>query len=94
MRRRWQPIGVARTPLPVALDLGGIYEQMLRHLAIRSRSGESLILYVERVNRIRCKEIECRKLEGRLDKEVQFHRKVELNAALRIARADAELQQP
>jgi hypothetical protein len=49
---------------------------------------------VERVNRIRCKEIECRKLEGRLDKEVQFHRKVELNAALRIARADAELQQP
>jgi hypothetical protein len=90
----WQPVTVARPPLPVALDLSGLYEQMLRlHMAIRSRPGEMLMSYVERVNRIRSKEIECRRLEARIGREIQFNRKVELNAALRLTRAElAELQ--
>jgi len=92
----WQPLTVARPPLPVALDLSGLYEQMLRcHMAIPSRPGESLIAHVERVNQIRGKEIECRRLEVRLNQEIQFNRQVELNAALRLKRTElAELQQP
>jgi len=92
----WQPVTAARPPLPVTLDLSGLYEQMLRaHMAIRARHGEDLILYVERVDQIRRSEMDCRRLETRLHKEIQFNRKVELNAALRLKRAElAELQQP
>ena len=66
-----------------------------RHMAIRARPGEPLTLYVERVDQIRRRELDCRRLEVRLNREVQFNRKVELNAALRRKRAElAELQQP
>jgi hypothetical protein len=96
----WQPIAAPRLPLPVALDLGGLYEKMLRQhmlaspLALASRAGETLAETVERGNQIRAKRRECQKLETRLRQEMQFNRKVEINAALRQSRAElAELEQ-
>jgi hypothetical protein len=91
----WQPVTVARPPLPVALDLASLYEQMLRrHIPVPSRPGEPLDAQVERVKQIRTKEIECIRLEARLSREVQFNRKVELNASLRLRRTElAQLQQ-
>jgi hypothetical protein len=95
----WQPATAPRQPLPVAVDLGGLYERMLRQhilaspLGLRSRPGEGLATTVERGNSIRLKRRECQKLEVRLKKEIQFNRKVEINAALRQIRAElAELK--
>lgn len=80
----WQFSDVERSELPIALDLAGLYEQMLRRLLpLPPRTGESLKAQVERLGQIRSKENECRKMEARLNKEKQFNRKVELNAQLR-----------
>ncbi len=90
----WQSIAAPRLPLPVALDLGGLYEQMLRQhmlaspLALASRAGETLAQTVERGNQIRAKHRECQTLEMKLKKEIQFNRKVEINAALRQSRVE------
>jgi hypothetical protein len=100
----WQdasgPQAPVRQPLPVALDMGGLYEQMLcQHmlaspLGLVSRPGETLPETVERGNQIRAKRRECQKLEVKLRKEVQFNRKVEINAALRQCRADLDELEP
>lgn len=90
----WRPADAPRTPLPVALDFAGLYERMLRrYIPSPARSGESLREQVERVNRIRAKEKECRRLESRLAREIQFNRKVEINAELRMRISElAELE--
>jgi hypothetical protein len=88
----WQPEGAVRPPLPVALDLAGLYEQMLRQLLpIQPRAGEPIDSQVERARLIRVKETECRRLEARIQQELQFNRKVEVNGELR--RCQAELRQ-
>jgi hypothetical protein len=80
----WLPVTNSREPLPVALDLVGLYEQMLRrHISLPAWPGESLKAQVERMNAIQSKRAECRKLESRLRQEKQFNRKVELNRELR-----------
>ena len=80
----WQLSDTERIELPVALDLAGLYDQMLRRLLpLPPRAGESLKAQVERLGQIRSKQNECRKMEARLQKEQQFNRKVELNAQLR-----------
>jgi len=80
----WIAAGCGRESLPVALDLFGLYEQVLRrHIALAPLLGESLKAQVERVNSIRAKKVAYRKLEVRLQQEKQFNRKVELNQALR-----------
>jgi hypothetical protein len=80
----WMPAEQPREVLPVALDLAGLYEQMLRrHIELPARPGESLQAQVERINAIRGKQAECRRLEARMRQENQFNRKVELNRELR-----------
>jgi hypothetical protein len=62
-------------------------------LALASRAGETLAQTVERGNQIRAKRRECQTLEMKLKKEIQFNRKVEINAALRQSRVElAELE--
>jgi hypothetical protein len=78
------PVSAPRAPLPVSLDLAGLYEQILRTLIpVRSRSGESLRDQVQRYQSIQGKERTLQQLEASLSREKQFNRKVELNAALR-----------
>ena len=80
----WQPESAERTALPVALDMGGLYEQLLRRLIPEPpRKGETLKQQVERQVKSLSLQAECRKMEARLQKEKQFNRKVELNAQLR-----------
>lgn len=80
----WLPIDSPRQPLPVALDLQGLYEQLLRSLLPNSaRSGESLPEQLARLNRLRSLHSERAKLDARMHKEKQFNRKVGLNAKLR-----------
>lgn len=80
----WLPSDSLTAELPVALDLSGLYRQLLQPLLTwPQQSGESLQAQVERISKIRKTDNERRKLEARLQKEKQFNRKVELNAQLR-----------
>lgn len=80
----WLPADSARQPLPVALDLQGLYEQLLRSLLpTPARPGEGLPEQLQRLNRLRSLHSEHARMEARLHKEKQFNRKVVLNALLR-----------
>lgn len=87
----WQPAAQERPSLPVALDLASLYEHLIRrHLPLPQRTGESIRDHVARFTAIQAKEKECQQLEARLNKEKQFNRKVEMNAALRSLRAELD----
>jgi hypothetical protein len=87
----WQKDGDARPALPVALDLQGLYEQLLRqHLAVPARAGESLRDQLDRLAVLAAKQAAAAKLEARLNAEKQFNRKVEINAQLRTIRSELE----
>jgi len=87
----WLPAQGERSALPVALDMAGLYEQMLRRLMpLPARSGETLKDHVERLTQLRGKQNEYTKLEVRLHKEKQFNRKVEINTQLRTIKTSIE----
>lgn len=87
----WQEDGDARPSLPLALDLQGLYEQLLRqHLAVPGRAGESLRDQLDRLAALAAKQAAAAKLEARLNAEKQFNRKVEINAQLRSIRTELE----
>lgn len=89
-----QPLAAERPPLPVALDLAGLYEQIVRrHIPLAPRAGESLGDQVARYNALLAKQRTQRQLETRLAQEKQFNRKVELNAQLRELNAELALLQ-
>lgn len=80
----WHKGDTERVELPVALDLAGLYEQILRRLLpLPPRPGETIKAQVERLVQLRSKQHEYHKMEVRLQKEQQFNRKVELNSQLR-----------
>ena len=80
----WQKNGEPRPALPLALDLQGLYEQLLRqHLAVPARVGETLRDQLDRLAALAAKQAAAAKLQARLNTEKQFNRKVELNAQLR-----------
>ena len=74
-------------PLPVALDIKALYEQMLlAYVDLPPRPGETLAELVERIAAIHGCRREIQVLEARLRKEKQFNRKVELNTRVRAIR--------
>jgi hypothetical protein len=78
-------------PLPVALDLASLYEQIVRrHIPLAPRDGETLSAHVERYAALRAKQNLARSLEAHLAAEKQFNRKVELNASLRSVRNEID----
>lgn len=85
----WQKDSVVRPGLPVALDLQGLYEQLLRqHFAVPARPSESLRDQLDRLSLLSAKQAAAAKLETRLAQEKQFNRKVEINAQLRTIRTE------
>ena len=89
-----QPLDAERPPLPVALDLAGLYEQIVcRHIPLAPRPGETLGAQVARYNALAAKQRAQRQLEARLAQEKQFNRKVALNAQLRELTAELALLQ-
>jgi hypothetical protein len=88
---QWMPTDGARVALPLALDLGVLYEQLLQRLIpLTLRQNETLAELVTRVERLRLKENEVQKITSKLAKEKQFNRKVEINAQLRDIRQELE----
>lgn len=87
----WQKDSISRPALPLALDLAGLYEQLLRqHLAVPARPGESLRDQLDRLTALTAKQAAAAKLDARLAQEKQFNRKVELNAQLRNIRSELQ----
>lgn len=77
--------------LPVALDLGKLYEQLMRQLMPwPPRAEEPLKEQVERLGLARSKQYEISKMESRLNKEKQFNKKVELNTQLRKLKVELQ----
>jgi len=87
----WQKDGISRPALPMALNLLGLYEQLLRqHLTAPARPGESLRDQLDRLTSLSAKQLAAAKLESRRNAEKQFNRKVEINAQLRTIRQELE----
>ncbi|MEI6892896.1 MAG: DUF4391 domain-containing protein [Pontiella sp.] len=85
----WTKAGTEGTPLPIALNMKTLYEQMmLPILGKEPRNGEQLPDMVQRLDLARKKERELQLLESRLRKEKQFNRKVEINAKIRTLSAE------
>lgn len=74
-----------RTPLPIALNLSGLYEQILKELIpIEAKDGENIREQSARLKEITQKQAAIKKLEADIAKEKQFNRKVEMNAQLKV----------
>lgn len=87
----WLPSDIERAAMPLALDLGGLYEQVLHRLIpTPARSQESLADLVARVEQVAAKQREVEKATSKLAKEKQFNRKVEINACLRQLKIELE----
>lgn len=87
----WMPATSERAPLPLALDLGGLYEQLLHRLApIAAKPHEALPDLIARTEAVMAKTQEVAKAKARLAKEKQFNRKVDINATLRQLQAELE----
>lgn len=80
----WLAASAPRADLPLALHLGGLYEQLLHALIpLPARQNETLAELLTRAEQAQAKQREVEKVTARLGKEKQFNRKVEINAALR-----------
>lgn len=87
----WLPRDIQRTAMPVALDLSGLYEQVLHRLIpLRARQKEGLADLVVRVEQVIAKQREVEKTASKLAKEKQFNRKVQINASLRQLKTELE----
>lgn len=75
----WLPADSARRPLPTALDLPSLYEEILSALLpVDRRAGETVSEATDRLDRARKLHREIAALEKRLRVEPQLNRKIEL----------------
>jgi hypothetical protein len=91
----WAPDDAARLPLPVALNLGGLYDALITALMPKSaaeaeHAGEDIQARVARMEAIRAKTREVDRIKGRLAREKQFNKRVAINAELRAVRQELE----
>ena len=88
-RSRWT---AERPPLPVALDLAGPLRanRSPPHPAAAATRARASREHVARFRAIEAKKRERQQLEAKLEREKQFNRKVELNAALRSVSHELE----
>ena len=64
--------------------------ELYRLMPLRARPGEMLANFSARVAQAQAKEREVKKAADRLEKEIQFNRRVEINATLRNLKAELE----
>ena len=84
----WQANTGERRPLPVALDLLGLYQQLLFALSpLPTQPQESLGDWVERLQKYQRLQRDIDKTQHQLDKEKQFNRKMKIHADLRQLKA-------
>lgn len=80
----WLASDTTRNDLPTALNLPGLYEQLLlRLIPLPPRNQEPLRALIERLEKVHALKSELDKAVSAREKERQFNRKVELNAVVR-----------
>ena len=85
----WVPAAAERAPMPVAVDMAQLYAGLLGHvMSLPQRAGESLADWVARTEQAGVLQREVARLKGRVAKEKQFKRRVDLNAELRKLRIE------
>jgi len=87
----WASQDAPRWPLPVALNLGALYEGILTSMMPVSASiGEDIQARVARMEAIRVKSREIERIKTRLSREKQFNKRVAINAELRVAKQELD----
>ena len=90
----WLPREDAKAPLPVALDLERLYEQLLKALIPASmptlETQGSMKEQMALIEAIKTKEREYEKLKAKRDREKQFNKKVKLNEKLHTISKEIE----
>lgn len=82
----WVAEGLPRRALPVALDLGALYEQLLAALIPTDvQPDKGIKSRIAQVEAIRAKTKEIERIRLRIDREKQFNKRVAINAELRLA---------
>ena len=88
----WQDAHTPRAPLPIALNLEGLYSQLIRSLMpYPAREGENLQAHADRIGEIKIKERACEQLKSKVSKEKQFNRRVAFNADLKASERELEI---
>lgn len=84
LESEWAPGELPRQPLPVALNLGALYERLLTALMpAEIPAEEDIKSRVARLEAVRAKTHEIERIKARLEKEKQFNKRVAINAELR-----------
>lgn len=88
-RSGWMDANTPRTPLPLALDMGRLYEQIIGALIPVAGAGDDTMQSrLDRAASLGAQEHKIARLRSRLGGEKQFNRRVEINGELREARAE------
>ena len=87
----WESDAAPRQPLPVALDLGALYDRILSAMMpAPAKADEDIRARVDRMEAIRAQEREVERIRLRLAREKQFNKRVAINAELRAAVLELE----
>jgi hypothetical protein len=87
----WTSEGSSRDPLPVALDLGGLYDKLLTAMMpAQVRTDGAIQERVARLEAVRAQAREIERITLRLNREKQFNKRVAINAELRDAKLEME----
>lgn len=87
----WLANATPRSLMPIALDLGGVYELILQRLIPLSvRQQESFLELLVRFDLVAKKRKEIEILSNKLNREKQFNHKVVINASLRQLKIELE----
>lgn len=82
----WESEDNPRKPLPRALNLGALYDKLFDALIpVGIADAESVAMRVERIELIRAKQREVRRIKARLAREKQYNKRLAINAELREA---------
>lgn len=85
----WTPDDAPRQPLPVALNLSGLYDAILTAMMpVAKVADEDIQTRVARMEAIRAKTREVDRIKTRLAREKQFNKQVAINAELRMAKQE------
>ena len=90
----WLDKDVVKQPMPQALDLGKLYEQLLKSLmpveVISSKTSQTLDQQVDKINKINSLKKEMDKLDSKYKKEKQRNRQFEINKQIKLKQKELD----
>ena len=90
----WLDKGIAKQPMPQALDLGKLYEQILKSLmpveVISSKTTQTLDEQVGIINQINSLQKELDKLNSKYKKEKQRNRQFEIHKQIKLTQSQLD----